>query len=62
MDDLMCKVQIRHKEKQFSLNTEHVMKKKKINLESQNYVQFEVLLSRNEKKNIWYNGLTIADW
>ena len=25
MDDLMCKVQIRHKEEQFSLNTEHVM-------------------------------------
>ena len=25
MDDLMCKVQIRHKEEEFSLNTEHVM-------------------------------------
>ena len=58
MDDLICKVQIRHKEEQFSLNTEHVMilygyckyrkqTKNKINLEGQNYVQFEVLLSRN---------------
>ena len=37
-----------------------VSKKFKINLAGQNYVHFEVILSRNVK-NIWYNGI-IADW
>ena len=37
-----------------------VSKNFKISLEGQNYVHFDVILSRNVKY-IWYNGITTAD-
>ena len=50
---------------QFIIKLLHIVatlsKNFKINLEGQNYVHFCVILSRNVK-NIWYNGITIAEW
>ena len=38
-----------------------VSTKIKINLEGQNHVHFEVILSK-KYTNVWYNGIAISDW